>query len=98
MALAIELRGHDLRYAAEQALMAFLPAFGGEDKLVSTLLGDRAGQRLTELAGLLVAAGLLGLGFSLMLQERGAALGLAAIWLLLSQEAGEGLVNRREIV
>ncbi len=42
MALAIELRGHDLRYAAEQALMAFLPAFGGEDKLVSTLLEDRA--------------------------------------------------------
>ena len=36
MALPIELRDHDYRYAAEQALMAFLPEFGGEgDKLVS---------------------------------------------------------------
>ena len=40
MALPIELRGHDYRYAAEQAVMAFLPEFGGEgDKLDSTLDG-----------------------------------------------------------
>ncbi len=33
----IRLQGHGHRYAAEQALMAFLPDFGGEgDKLVST--------------------------------------------------------------
>ena len=43
MALPIELRGHDLRYAAEQAVMAFLPDFGGEgDKLVSSLEGNCA--------------------------------------------------------
>ena len=36
MALPVELRNHDCRYAAEQALMAFLPEFGGEgDRLVS---------------------------------------------------------------
>ena len=43
MALPIELRGHDFRYAAEQALMAFLPEFGGEgDRLISALEGCRA--------------------------------------------------------
>ena len=43
MALSLELRGHDFRYAAEQALMAFLPDFGGEgDRLVSTLEGASA--------------------------------------------------------
>ena len=43
MALPIELRFHDYRYAAEQALMAFLPEFGGEgDKLVSSLEGGCA--------------------------------------------------------
>ncbi len=43
MALPIELRGHDFRYAAEQALMAFLPEFGGEgDRLISALESGRA--------------------------------------------------------
>ena len=44
----IELRGHDRRYAAEQAIMAWLPDFGGSgDRLVSTLTGTRAEARLT---------------------------------------------------
>ena len=34
MALPIELNGHDCLYAAEQALMAFLPEFGGEGDLL----------------------------------------------------------------
>jgi oxygen-independent coproporphyrinogen-3 oxidase len=43
VALPIELRGHDCRYAAEQALMAFLPEFGGEgDRLVSAWDGEAA--------------------------------------------------------
>ena len=43
MALPIQLSGHDYRYAAEQALMAFLPAFGGEgDLLVSSYGGGCA--------------------------------------------------------
>ena len=43
MALPIQLAGHDYRYAAEQALMAFLPSFGGEgDLLVSAYEGGCA--------------------------------------------------------
>ncbi len=43
MALPIELRGHGHLYAAEQALMAFLPDFGGEgDRLVSSWDGHCA--------------------------------------------------------
>ena len=38
-----ELRGHGHRYAAEQAVMAYLPDFGGEgDRLLSSLTGDTA--------------------------------------------------------
>lgn len=44
----IELRGHDYRYAAEQAVLAFLPDFGGEgDRLVSSLEGAAAEAVLT---------------------------------------------------
>ena len=47
MALPIELRGHDCRYAAEQAVMAFLPEFGGEgDRLVSAYDGSCAAAAL----------------------------------------------------
>ena len=43
MALPIQLAGHDYLYAAEQALMAYLPDFGGEgDRLVSSLAGSCA--------------------------------------------------------
>ena len=43
MALPIQLAGHDYLYAAEQALMAYLPDFGGEgDRLVSSLAGNCA--------------------------------------------------------
>ena len=43
MALPIQLAGHDYLYAAEQALMAYLPDFGGEgDLLVSSLAGSCA--------------------------------------------------------
>ncbi len=51
MGMDIRLRGHGPRYAAEQALMAWLPDFGGEgDRLLSSLEGERAQARLT-LAG-----------------------------------------------
>ena len=47
----IRLQGHGHRYAAEQALMAYLPDFGGEeDRLLSALAGGRAEACLT-LAG-----------------------------------------------
>ena len=47
MALDIELRGHALRYAAEQAVMAFLPEFGPGDRLISSLAGTAAEADLT---------------------------------------------------
>ena len=47
MALDIELRGHALRYAAEQAVMAFLPEFGPGDRLISALAGTAAEADLT---------------------------------------------------
>ena len=47
MAPEIELRGHDLRYAAEQAVMAFLPEFSPDDRLVSALEGASAEALLT---------------------------------------------------
>ncbi len=47
MALPIVLEGHGYLYAAEQALMAFLPEFGGEgDMLRSTLEGSCASASL----------------------------------------------------
>ncbi len=51
MALDIELRGHELRYAAEQAVMAFLPEFGPGDRLVSALEGTAAEAVLTYRGG-----------------------------------------------
>jgi len=47
MARDITLRGHDYRYAAEQAVMAFLPDFGGEgDRLLSSFSGGVASARM----------------------------------------------------
>ena len=40
MALPIELRGHDCLYAAEQALMSFLPDFGAAGDLLVSTCGD----------------------------------------------------------
>ncbi len=40
MALPIELRGHDCLYAAEQALMSFLPDFGAAGDLLVSTSGD----------------------------------------------------------
>ena len=45
--MELELRGHDFRYAVEQALMAYLPEESGRCKLVSTLNGETAEAILT---------------------------------------------------
>lgn len=81
-------------------LLPALPLDGGTVllALVSLLFGERAGRLSLELTGLLTAAGLLGLGLYRMTRGEGAALVLAAIWLLLSQENAQGLVKRREIL
>ena len=45
--MELELRGHDYRYAVEQALMAYLPEESAACRLVSTLNGDTAEALLT---------------------------------------------------
>ena len=67
-------------------------------RLSTAFLGGKCGAQLTEALGLMVGAGLLGGGFYLMLHGKGAALLLAAIWLLLAQEDSRGLVKRREMI
>ena len=81
-------------------LLPALPLDGGTIllHLSCAVLGDRRGAVLTEAAGLIVGAGLLGGGFYLMMHGKGVALALAAIWLLLAQEDGRGLVKRREMI
>ncbi len=66
--------------------------------LSSVLLGDTRAAHLTEGVGLIVGAALLGGGVYLLFHGKGAALSLAAIWLLLSQEDWLGLVKRREMI
>ena len=81
-------------------LLPALPLDGGVLllHLSSALCGQKLARRLTEASGLLVGAGLLGWGFSVLLHGGGLAPVLAAIWLLLSQEGGQGLVKRRDLV
>ncbi len=81
-------------------LLPALPLDGGHIvlHLGGALLGFRRGHQLTGALGLIVGASLLGMGFYAMLHGRGIALELAAVWLLLSQEGGQGLVKHREIV
>ena len=45
--MELELRGHDYRYAVEQALMAYLPEEAADCRLVSALNGDTASALLT---------------------------------------------------
>lgn len=81
-------------------LLPALPLDGGRVllHLSCALLGEGPGRRLTELSGLTLGFGLMGLGVWLLMRGRGAALLLAAVWLLLSQENARGLVKKREIV
>lgn len=81
-------------------LLPALPLDGGVLllRLGSALFGDRVGRRLAEASSLLVGAALLGWGFSVLLHGGGLAPTLAAIWLLLSQDDGQGLAKRPELV
>ena len=81
-------------------LLPAMPLDGGRllFHLSCAFLGEKRGKRFTEVVGLLVGAALLGGGFYLMIHGKGAALTLAAVWLLLSQEEGRGLVKRCEMI
>ena len=81
-------------------LLPAVPLDGGTIllRLSCALLGDRRGTALAEAVGLFVGAALLGGGFYLLMHGKGAGLTLAAIWLLIAQEDGQGLVKRREMI
>ena len=81
-------------------LLPAIPLDGGRLflHLSCAFLGEKRGALLTEGIGLLVGAALLGGGFYLMMNGKGAALTLAAVWLLLSQEDSRGLVKRCEMI
>jgi stage IV sporulation protein FB len=81
-------------------LLPALPLDGGRIILAlsSAALGEKRGERITETLSLMIGAALLGCGFWLMLRQRGIAVLVAAIWLLLYQESGRGLVKRGEMI
>ena len=81
-------------------LLHALPLDGGMIlyHLSGALFGSRHAGTLLEATGLIVGAGLMGGGLYLMLHGRGAAILLAAIWLLLAQEDARGLVKRQEMI
>ena len=81
-------------------LLPALPLDGGRifSALACAVLGERRGGMLTDALGLAVGVLLLGAGLLLLLRGHGAALLLAAVWLLLYQETGRGIVKRREVL
>lgn len=81
-------------------LLPAMPLDGGMIlfHLSAALLGHKRAGAILEAAGLIVGAGLMGGGLYLMLHGKGAALLLAAIWLLLAQEDARGLVKRQEMI
>ena len=81
-------------------LLPALPLDGGRIllSLSCALLGERRGRRLTEGCGLLIGAALLSLCVALAVSGRGLSVLLAAAWLLLYQESGQGIVKLREMI
>jgi len=81
-------------------LLPVLPLDGGRvfAALSCAVMGERAGGVLTEAVGLVLGTLLLSAGIWMMVKGHGIALELAAIWLLLYQETGRGLVKPREMI
>ena len=81
-------------------LLPVLPLDGGRifSRLACSLMGCGRGERLCRDLGLAVGTAALALGLLLMWQGMGAGLAAAAVWLLLAQPEGEGIVKRKEIL
>lgn len=81
-------------------LLPALPLDGGRIMLALScaILGERRGERITEGTSLAIGALMLALGIRVMIAGRGIGLLAAAIWLLLYQENGRGLVKRAEMI
>lgn len=81
-------------------LLPALPLDGGRvlDSIARVFLGAYKAERLSYISGLIIGTVLLAAGIYLMLKGQGIALALAAVWLLMYQNSGEGIVKRREIL
>lgn len=81
-------------------LLPVLPLDGGRifSRIACMALGYGRGERLSKNLGLAVSGTALAAGLLLMWQGMGAGLAVAAIWLLLAQPEGEGIVKRKEIL
>jgi Zn-dependent protease len=76
-------------------LLPVLPLDGGRALSfgLSALLGEWYGERILYWLGLAVGAVMLGAGIWLMVKGWGVALALAAVWILMYQNCGEGIVK-----
>ena len=81
-------------------MLPVLPLDGGRifSRLACAALGYGRGERLSKKLGLTVSGAALAVGLLLMWKGLGAGLALAAVWLLLAQPEGEGIVKRKEIL
>lgn len=81
-------------------LLPVLPLDGGRifSRAACGMLGIRRGEKLTERVGLAISGAMLAAGLLLLWKGQGAGLGMAALWLLLAQPEGEGIVKRKEIM
>ena len=81
-------------------LLPILPLDGGRVFSIAAaeLLGGRRGDALTKALGLTLSTALLMAGTFLMWRGEGAALALAALWLLAAQPDKAALVKRRELL
>ena len=81
-------------------LLPALPLDGGRivESLSCAILGQRRGDRLTEICSLSVGALLLALGMWIMFSGGGIAVELAAVWLLFSQDKRRGIEKLKEVL
>lgn len=81
-------------------LLPAMPLDGGRiaQSMLCAALGERAGQRAIRLLSTAVGAALLAAGTVMTAAGGGIALLLAAIWLLLYQNEGEGIEKNAEIL
>ena len=81
-------------------MLPVIPLDGGRIavQLLQKLLGERSGNRAAGFLGLAVSLLLSAAGLLLALQGKGTGLLIAGVWLLLSQNAGQGIVKKRELL
>ena len=81
-------------------MLPVIPLDGGRIavQLLQKLLGERSGNRAAGFLGLAVSLLLSAAGLLLALQGKGTGLLIAGGWLLLSQNAGQGIVKKRELL